>query len=77
MISPVTNSSCSYAGTDIKRRARSAVTFVCKAICADIRTITIPNHQSLRLGTLNAILSDVANYLNIQRAQLEQELFPK
>jgi hypothetical protein len=39
--------------------------------------ITIPNHQSLRLGTLSAILSDVAGYLAIERAQLEQELFSK
>lgn len=39
--------------------------------------LTIPDHDSLRLGTLSAILSDVAEYLNIQRAELEQELFAK
>jgi predicted RNA binding protein YcfA (HicA-like mRNA interferase family) len=39
--------------------------------------LTVPSHQSLRLGTLNAILSDVAAYLNMERAKLELELFPK
>ena len=39
--------------------------------------ITIPDHRSLRLGTLNAILIDVSEYLEIQRAELEQALFGK
>jgi len=39
--------------------------------------LTVPDHRSLRLGTLNAILSDVAIYLNIERSKLEQELFGK
>ncbi len=37
--------------------------------------ITIPDHSSLRLGTLNAILADVAEYLEIERSQLQQDLF--
>jgi predicted RNA binding protein YcfA (HicA-like mRNA interferase family) len=39
--------------------------------------ITVPDHRSLRLGTLNAILSDVAEYLSIERSQLARELFEK
>lgn len=39
--------------------------------------ITIPDHSELRLGTLNAILSDIAEYLGIERARLIQELFGK
>jgi predicted RNA binding protein YcfA (HicA-like mRNA interferase family) len=39
--------------------------------------LTLPDHRSLRLGTLNAILSDVAAYLDIERSQLELELFRK
>lgn len=39
--------------------------------------LTVPDHRSLRLGTLNAILSDVADYLDIERSQLELELFRK
>lgn len=37
--------------------------------------LTIPDHRSLRLGTLSAILADVAKYLDIERSELEQELF--
>ena len=39
--------------------------------------ITIPDHSSLRIGTLNSILSDVADYFAIDRAKLVQELFEK
>jgi predicted RNA binding protein YcfA (HicA-like mRNA interferase family) len=39
--------------------------------------ITIPAHSSLRIGTLNSILSDVAVYLAIERSKLEADLFPK
>jgi len=37
--------------------------------------VTIPDHHNLRLGTLSAILSDVASYLSVERSKLEQELF--
>jgi predicted RNA binding protein YcfA (HicA-like mRNA interferase family) len=39
--------------------------------------VTVPDHRSLRIGTLSAILSDVADYLNIERSNLELELFDK
>ena len=39
--------------------------------------VTVPDHRSLRIGTLSAILSDVADYLNIELSQLELELFDK
>jgi len=39
--------------------------------------LTIPDHKTLRLGTLGTILSDVADYLRIERSKLEQELFDK
>lgn len=39
--------------------------------------ITIPDHSDLRHGTLRAILSDVAEYLGMDRARLIQELFGK
>lgn len=32
--------------------------------------ITIPNHDPLRLGTLNALLNDVATHHGISRAEL-------
>jgi predicted RNA binding protein YcfA (HicA-like mRNA interferase family) len=37
--------------------------------------VTIPGHKALRLGTLNAILTDVAGYLEVDRAVLAAEIF--
>lgn len=37
--------------------------------------ITIPFHKYLKIGTLNSILNDIANYLKIDKQTLIQELF--
>ena len=37
--------------------------------------ITIPDHQSITIGTLNNILSDVAEYLKISKQELVREIF--
>ena len=37
--------------------------------------VTIPRHKHLRVGTLNAILADVASYLDTERGELVEELF--
>ena len=37
--------------------------------------LTIPRHHELRVGTLAAILSDVAQYLKLERRELERGLF--
>ncbi len=37
--------------------------------------VTIPLHSALRVGTLSAILVDIAGYLDIDREQLASELF--
>jgi hypothetical protein len=39
--------------------------------------ITIPRHSSLRVGTLSAILRDVAEHLGIPRQTLMETLFGK
>jgi predicted RNA binding protein YcfA (HicA-like mRNA interferase family) len=39
--------------------------------------VTIPRHGSLRVGTLSAILSDVADHLDIPRQTLTEALFGK
>jgi predicted RNA binding protein YcfA (HicA-like mRNA interferase family) len=39
--------------------------------------LTVPDHRTLRVGTLNTILSDVAGYLEIERSQLEKKLFER
>ena len=37
--------------------------------------ITIPDHETLKVGTLASILSDAANYLEMDRKELQQQLF--
>lgn len=39
--------------------------------------ITIPDHYTIKIGTLNNILKDVAEYLKISKEQLIDELFRK
>jgi predicted RNA binding protein YcfA (HicA-like mRNA interferase family) len=39
--------------------------------------ITIPQHKDLRIGTLSAILADVAEHVGISRDELIAELFGK
>ncbi|MEX2706745.1 MAG: type II toxin-antitoxin system HicA family toxin [Candidatus Freyrarchaeum guaymaensis] len=39
--------------------------------------ITIPKHKSLKVGTLNSILADVAAHLEIDKTALMKELFGK
>ena len=37
--------------------------------------ITIPDHRGIKIGTLNSILADVANYLEITKENFVEELF--
>ena len=37
--------------------------------------ITIPNHNPIKVGTLSAIISDVAEHLQKTKEELLQELF--
>ena len=37
--------------------------------------ITIPNHDPIKLGTLNGILGDVAQYLKLSKQELITRLF--
>ena len=37
--------------------------------------VTVPRHDSLRVGTLSALLGDVAASLGIKRAELAAKLF--
>jgi len=39
--------------------------------------VTIPRHNSLRIGTLAGVLSDVAGHLGITRQELASRLFGK
>ena len=42
-----------------------------------IPKITVPDHHSIKIGTLNNILNDLANYLEIDKKKLLEELFKK
>ena len=44
-------------------------------VMGKIHSITIPLHKPLKLGTLNNILSDVAEYLKISKKELVEKLF--
>ena len=39
--------------------------------------ITIPDHQEIKIGTLNNILNDLADYLGQSKTQLIENLFIK
>lgn len=39
--------------------------------------VTIPDHDHLKLGTLNSVLGEVAGYIGISRAELERALFER
>jgi predicted RNA binding protein YcfA (HicA-like mRNA interferase family) len=39
--------------------------------------ITIPDHNPIKIGTLNNILDDIAKYLQISKSKLIQELFER
>jgi predicted RNA binding protein YcfA (HicA-like mRNA interferase family) len=39
--------------------------------------VTIPRHAELRVGTLSAILGDIANHLGMTRQSLLEELFSR
>ena len=39
--------------------------------------ITIPDHKPIKIGTLNNILNDLADYLTMTKEKLIRELFEK
>ena len=47
------------------------------AYSGEAHHVTIPRHPSLKVGTLSAILADVAAYLGIDREHLAKELFDR
>lgn len=39
--------------------------------------MTIPTHKPLKVGTLSAVLSDIAKHLKIDKQELIRQLFEK
>ena len=61
-------------GYEINRQTGSHLRLTSRFKAAE-HHITIPRHASLKIGTLAAILNDVAEYLEIERAALAENLF--
>jgi predicted RNA binding protein YcfA (HicA-like mRNA interferase family) len=50
---------------------------IVKTIQNGENTQSVPNHKPLKIGTLNSILSEVADHLGIDKKELTQMLFCK
>lgn len=60
-------------GYRVTRQSGSHIRLTCERPAQ--HHITIPNHDSLRVGTLAAILNDVAGHHGMQREALLEQLF--
>jgi len=60
-------------GHEIVRQSGSHITIT--TILNGQHHLTIPNHDPIKIGTLNVIVSNVANHFNISKDQVMQELF--
>ena len=61
---------------EIKRETGSHMRLVSEIRDKDHK-ITIPDHSPIKIGTLNNILNDLADYLKIDKKVLLDELFGK
>lgn len=61
-------------GYEIKRQTGSHIRLTSVSKGSE-HHITIPAHKQLRVGTLSAILTEIASYLEMERNTLATELF--
>ncbi len=61
-------------GYQITRQTGSHIRLT-SLFCGKEHHVTIPDHKPLRIGTLSAILGDVASYLNVDKDELVREIF--
>jgi predicted RNA binding protein YcfA (HicA-like mRNA interferase family) len=61
-------------GYQITRQTGSHIRLTCSAKGVE-HHVTVPAHKEIRVGTLHTILRDVAAYLDMEQAQLLEELF--
>jgi predicted RNA binding protein YcfA (HicA-like mRNA interferase family) len=61
-------------GYRITRQTGSHIRLTCSAKGTE-HHVTVPAHREIRVGTLHVILRDVAAYLDMEQAQLRDELF--
>jgi predicted RNA binding protein YcfA (HicA-like mRNA interferase family) len=63
-------------GYKIVRETGSHIRLTSNFKCTEHK-ITIPDHQPIKIGTLNNILKEIADYLKITKEKLIEELFKK
>lgn len=44
-------------------------------IRGEVHQITIPNHNPIKIGTLNSILNDISEHMNLSKQNLIDKLF--
>ena len=59
---------------EVSRQTGSHLRLV-RTVDGEAHRVTVPKHRPLRVGTLNAILSEIATHLNIGKDELMQKLF--
>jgi len=63
-------------GYEVNRKTGSHIRLVSK-FKDEEHNITVPDHHPIKIGTLNNILSDLADYLKIDKKELTNKLFEK
>ena len=61
-------------GYEVTRQTGSHIRLT-STIRGEEHHVTIPDHNPLRIGTLSAILVDIANYLNMSKDEMIRRLF--
>jgi len=61
-------------GYEVTRKTGSHIRLT-STIRGEKHHVTIPDHNPLRIGTLSAILVDIANYLDISKDEMIRRLF--
>jgi predicted RNA binding protein YcfA (HicA-like mRNA interferase family) len=60
-------------GYEVIRQKRSHIRI--KTEINGVHQETIPNHQPIKIGTLNAILNNIAEHFDMTREELIEQLF--
>ena len=63
-------------GYEVNRKTGSHIRLVSK-FKDEEHNITVPDHNPIKIGTLNNILSDLADCLKIDKKELTNKLFEK
>jgi predicted RNA binding protein YcfA (HicA-like mRNA interferase family) len=61
-------------GYEMTRQTGSHIRLT-STVCGKEHHVTNPDHKPLRIGTLSAILGDVANYLSMNKDEFIREIF--